>query len=70
MNAWITAFFFFLAPRVICAGELPKQIDQDLWFTPGSLRLYFDVSGIQAREGYQLFVLDAKIRLFKYQEVR
>ena len=34
------------------------------------MHLYFNMSGIQAREGYQLHVANAKLRLMKYAEVR
>jgi len=48
--------------------ELPKHVDKEMWLAPGSMQLHFNVSGIQAREGHQLFVLDARIRLYKFQE--
>ena len=49
---------------------MPKHSDDDLWTAPGSMHLYFNMSGIQAREGYQLHVANAKLRLMKYAEVR
>ena len=48
---------------------MPKHADEEMWAAAGSLHLYFNVSGIHARDGYQLYVISAKIRLFKYAEV-
>jgi hypothetical protein len=56
--------------NVSVTGDVPKNSDDDLWTAPGSMHLYFNMSGIQAREGYQLHVANAKLRLMKYAEVR
>ena len=48
---------------------MPKHADEDLWSAAGAMHLYFNVSRIQPREGYQLLVTSAKLRLTKYAQV-
>ena len=57
-------------------GEIPRNTDEDTWIsststTAASLHLFFNVSAVQAqtRQGYQLYVIGAKLRLHKYAEV-
>ena len=66
-------FFFLFKPQ----GEIPRNTDEDTWISStsttaaSSLHLFFNVSGVQAhtRQGYQLYVIGAKLRLHKYAEV-
>ncbi|XP_046646906.1 uncharacterized protein LOC124336971 isoform X2 [Daphnia pulicaria] len=54
-----------------CDG--PKHADEEIWSsgsTPLSLHLFFNLSGIQSqtRDGFQLYVTGAKLRLLKFAE--
>lgn len=54
---------------LILKGDLPKQSDEDAWSSPTStsLQLFFDLTAIQSqvRPGHQLYLVSAKLRLFK-----
>jgi hypothetical protein len=55
-------------------GDGPKHADEEIWSsgsTPLSLHLFFNLSGIQSqtRDGFQLYVTGAKLRLLKFAEV-
>ena len=53
-------------------GDTPKHTDEDSWVSASSsLHLFFNVSSVQAQthQGFQLYVIGAKLRLHKYAEV-
>lgn len=69
----ITIYFSVL--RCFVTGEGPKHADEEIWSSgsssPLSFHLFFNLSGIQSqtRNGFQLFVTGAKLRLLKFVEV-
>ena len=72
LNLYLVAWLMFIFND---QGETPRNTDEDSWLSlssaSSSLHLFFNMSGVQAQthQGFQLYLIGAKLRLHKYAEV-